>query len=64
MAAVLRVPSVPLDEFGLVGYAVPLTAVRYALVLGLIPGGFLATYKDPGGDTIYVTDQSTDQNAP
>ena len=27
-------------------------------------GGFLATYKDPGGATIYVMDQSTDQNAP
>lgn len=25
-----------------------------------IPGGFLATYKDPGGATIYVMDQSTD----
>lgn len=29
-----------------------------------IPGGFLATYQDPGGATIYVMDQSTDQNAP
>ncbi|TDD92110.1 VOC family protein [Actinomadura rubrisoli] len=28
-----------------------------------IPGGRLATYKDPGGATIYVMDQSTDQNA-
>ena len=28
-----------------------------------IPGGFLATYRDPGGATIYVLDQSTD-NAP
>ncbi|RII19625.1 Glyoxalase-like domain protein [Streptomyces sp. YIM 130001] len=28
-----------------------------------IPGGFLATYQDPGGTTIYVMDQSTDQNA-
>jgi len=28
-----------------------------------IPGGFLATYQDPGGATIYVMDQSTDQNA-
>jgi catechol 2,3-dioxygenase-like lactoylglutathione lyase family enzyme len=26
-----------------------------------IPGGFLATYQDPGGATIYVMDQSTDQ---
>ncbi|MFI0406398.1 VOC family protein [Actinomadura sp. 3N508] len=26
-----------------------------------IPGGFLATYKDPGGATIYVMDQSTEQ---
>ncbi len=25
-----------------------------------IPGGFLATYADPGGLTIYVMDQSTD----
>ncbi len=25
-----------------------------------IPGGFLATYSDPGGATIYVMDQSTD----
>nr|WP_042177911.1 VOC family protein [Kibdelosporangium sp. MJ126-NF4]CEL12845.1 hypothetical protein [Kibdelosporangium sp. MJ126-NF4]CTQ98531.1 hypothetical protein [Kibdelosporangium sp. MJ126-NF4] len=28
-----------------------------------IPGGFLATYQDPGGATIYVMDQSTDQGA-
>jgi catechol 2,3-dioxygenase-like lactoylglutathione lyase family enzyme len=27
---------------------------------GEIPGGFLATYQDPGGATIYVMDQSTD----
>ena len=27
-----------------------------------IPGGFLATYQDPGGATIYVMDQSTDQS--
>jgi len=25
-----------------------------------IPGGFLATYRDAGGMTIYVMDQSTD----
>ena len=25
-----------------------------------IPGGFLATYQDPGGATIYVMDQSTE----
>jgi hypothetical protein len=25
-----------------------------------IPGGFMATYQDPGGATIYVLDQSTD----
>jgi len=29
-----------------------------------IPGGFLATYQDPGGGIIYVLDQSTDQSAP
>jgi catechol 2,3-dioxygenase-like lactoylglutathione lyase family enzyme len=29
-----------------------------------IPGGSMATYQDPGGATIYVMDQSTDQNAP
>ena len=29
-----------------------------------IPGGFLATYQDPGGAAIYVMDQSTDQTAP
>jgi catechol 2,3-dioxygenase-like lactoylglutathione lyase family enzyme len=28
-----------------------------------IPGGFLATYRDPGGATIYVMDQSTDSAA-
>ena len=28
-----------------------------------IPGGFLALYQDPGGATIYVMDQSTDQTA-
>ncbi|MEU3274801.1 VOC family protein [Saccharomonospora sp. NPDC006951] len=26
-----------------------------------IPGGFLATYQDPGGATIYVMDQSTEE---
>ncbi len=25
-----------------------------------IPGGFLATYQDPGGATLYVMDQSTE----
>lgn len=25
-----------------------------------IPGGFMATYRDPGGATIYVLDQATD----
>jgi catechol 2,3-dioxygenase-like lactoylglutathione lyase family enzyme len=25
-----------------------------------IPGGFLASYRDPGGATLYVMDQSTD----
>jgi catechol 2,3-dioxygenase-like lactoylglutathione lyase family enzyme len=25
-----------------------------------IPGGFLASYRDPGGATIYVMDQSTE----
>ena len=28
-----------------------------------IPGGAMATYRDPGGATIYVMDQSTDQGA-
>lgn len=28
-----------------------------------IPGGFMATYRDPGGATIYVMDQSTDSAA-
>jgi len=28
-----------------------------------IPGGFLATYQEPGGATIYVMDQSTDTAA-
>ena len=28
-----------------------------------IPGGFLATYQDPGGAALYVMDQSTDQAA-
>ncbi|RFS81308.1 hypothetical protein D0T12_32220 [Actinomadura spongiicola] len=27
-----------------------------------IPGGFLATYKEPGGATLYVMDQSNDQD--
>jgi catechol 2,3-dioxygenase-like lactoylglutathione lyase family enzyme len=27
-----------------------------------IPGGFLASYRDPGGATIRIMDQSTDQN--
>ena len=25
-----------------------------------IPGGFMATYQEPGGATLYVMDQSTD----
>ena len=25
-----------------------------------IPGGFLSCFKDPGGNLIYVMDQSTD----
>ncbi len=29
-----------------------------------IPGGFVATYQDPGGATIYVMDQSTDSATP
>lgn len=29
-----------------------------------IPGGFMATYQDPGGATIYVMDQSTDSATP
>jgi len=29
-----------------------------------IPGGFLALYRDPGGATIYVMDQSTDGGVP
>lgn len=28
-----------------------------------IPGGFQATYTEPGGGTIYVIDQSTDSGA-
>jgi catechol 2,3-dioxygenase-like lactoylglutathione lyase family enzyme len=28
-----------------------------------IPGGYMATYQDPGGATIYVMDQSTDAGA-
>ena len=28
-----------------------------------IPGGFLATYQDPGGATIYVMDQATEAAA-
>jgi hypothetical protein len=27
-----------------------------------IPGGFLATLQDPSGNTIYVMDQSTEQD--
>ncbi len=27
-----------------------------------IPGGFMATYQDPGGTTVYVMDQSTDSD--
>lgn len=29
-----------------------------------IPGGYLATYQDPGGATIRVMDQSTEENPP
>ena len=28
-----------------------------------IPGGFLATYRDPGGSFLYVMDQTTDAGA-
>ena len=27
---------------------------------GEIPGGFMATYQDPGGATIYIIDKATD----
>jgi catechol 2,3-dioxygenase-like lactoylglutathione lyase family enzyme len=27
-----------------------------------IPGGFMATYQDPGGATIFIMDQSTDSD--
>jgi catechol 2,3-dioxygenase-like lactoylglutathione lyase family enzyme len=30
---------------------------------GEIPGGFMATYQDPGGAIIYVMDQATDSAA-
>ena len=29
-----------------------------------IPGGFMATYQDPGGMVVYVMDQSTDATSP
>lgn len=31
---------------------------------GEIPGGFMATYQDPGGATIYVMDQATESITP
>ena len=29
-----------------------------------IPGGYMATYQDPGGATLYVMDQATDDTTP
>jgi hypothetical protein len=36
------------------------TALSVVDEVSEVPGGFIAVYRDPGGATIYVMDQSTD----
>ena len=38
----------------------PPETLAVAEAAGEIPGGLVATYKDPGGSTIYVMDRATD----
>jgi catechol 2,3-dioxygenase-like lactoylglutathione lyase family enzyme len=42
-------------------YAERPPALRASAEPDEIPGGFLATFQDPAGNTIYVMDQSTEQ---
>lgn len=38
--------------------------LRVAMEPEAIPGGFLATFEDQSGNTIYVMDQTTDRSEP
>ena len=58
-------PDAPLGPLFVVDSVTAFHAARPATLAVVeepaeIPGGFLATYQDPGGATIYVMDQSTD----
>jgi catechol 2,3-dioxygenase-like lactoylglutathione lyase family enzyme len=62
-------PHAPLGPLFVVGSVEAFHASRpetLAVIEGPseIPGGYLATYRDPGGATIYVMDQSTDSVTP
>jgi catechol 2,3-dioxygenase-like lactoylglutathione lyase family enzyme len=58
-------PGAPVGPLFVVDDLRAFHAARHATLAVLeepseIPGGFLATYQDPGGATLYVMDQSTD----
>lgn len=57
-------PSAPVGPLFVVDSVKDFQAARPELAVNdgpsEIPGGFLATYRDPGGGTIYVMDQSSD----
>ena len=58
-------PDAPLGPLFVVDSVEAFHAVRAESLIVVekpseIPGGFLATYQEPGGATIYVMDQSTD----
>ncbi|MDN5857761.1 MAG: VOC family protein [Pseudonocardia sp.] len=62
-------PDAPLGPLFVVGSVAAFHAARPEALAVVeepseIPGGFMATYRDPGGATIYVMDQSTDSATP
>jgi catechol 2,3-dioxygenase-like lactoylglutathione lyase family enzyme len=62
-------PNAPLGPLFIVDSVAAFHASRPASLAVLeapseIPGGFQATYQEPGGGTIYVMDQSTDSATP
>lgn len=60
--------TAPVGPLFVVGSVVQFHAARHAALRVVdepaeIPGGFMATYQDPAGATIYVMDQSTDASS-